>query len=91
MDQVKRKPDNEEKLINFIRNNKRKYTNRDAIMMLHGSSAFLPEKPDTLYCPEFGLLSSWYKEDIEEALENLIRSKKLVNPPKGLWKHRLSA
>ncbi|GEM_PF-3995200 len=84
-----KEPDGFRQIISFMRHHNRRFGRAEVIMALKGrrdievSDNFI----DTI--AEFGSMKDWLENDLEEALECMIKSGILIDSRKGLWKYRL--
>ncbi|MBN2535137.1 MAG: ATP-dependent DNA helicase RecQ [Spirochaetales bacterium] len=80
----------EEKIMSFIRKHKRRVSKRELIQILHGKPSYDVMKNNFDRYGGFGMLDDWQKEDIEEGIDSLLFSRKLVVPQKGFWKYKIT-
>jgi ATP-dependent DNA helicase RecQ len=86
-----RAPEGLPELLDFVRKNRRRFTVRDAWMVLTGKPGFDGTVRGLYRDPFFGALRGWEPEDCEEALQALVTGGILGLPDRGFWKHRLTA
>jgi ATP-dependent DNA helicase RecQ len=73
----------------FFRLHPRRFGLRQAVQILHGRMCHEVAVQDLDCVRGYGLLGGWEREEVEEALEDLLASGSLRLPARGLWKGRL--
>jgi ATP-dependent DNA helicase RecQ len=87
--EVMEKPDEEDKILAFLRRWSRRFTLRESIQVLKGENSCEAQEKSLYLVQGFGILSAWEKEDINEALYSLWEAKKITIPRRGFFKHRI--
>ncbi len=86
----KAEPEGRTEILSFVKSHARKFRLKETVDILKGAAGFRVARGFLDHIKGFGLLSSWEKEDIEEAVETLIAEGALHEPKRGPWKGRLS-
>jgi superfamily II DNA helicase RecQ len=85
------RPEGEAEILEFVAGNRRRFTRLQAVKLLRGGKSYEVVSGSLAACPDFGALSGWQEEEIEEALEALRRSAKIKVLKRGFWKERITA
>lgn len=76
-------------LMTFVRQNRRRFTLREARVILSGAENFEAKDRGLWRSPWFGRLSSWHGDDLDEAFADLMEARMIRLPEKGMFKDRL--
>lgn len=77
-------------IVEFVGRYPRRFTVREASLILEGSRVAQVSDALLWRFTGFGDLKGWNRDEIEEAIESLERQKIVVAPKRGFWKSRLS-
>ncbi|MBN2444709.1 MAG: RecQ family ATP-dependent DNA helicase [Spirochaetales bacterium] len=77
-------------VLDFIQKHKRRFTKRELIQLLHGKTTYDVIQKNLDRRKGFGLLHDWHREDIEEALDNVLEAGIIAIPRRGFWKNRVT-
>jgi ATP-dependent DNA helicase RecQ len=80
----------EQKIINFIGKNKRRFSLKLAVQILSGQKSYKTVKGKLNYYKGYGFLNGWCMEDIEEGINILLETGKLCIPKKGFFKYKIT-
>jgi ATP-dependent DNA helicase RecQ len=84
--QIVGSPEGERELLRLIRRRPFRFSIEDLAMIAGGRIDGRPRTRKNLVERDFGVLRHWRKEDIEEAIRNLIEGAKGAKPERGPWK-----
>lgn len=87
---VRSEPPGERELLAFVSANRRRHTVVEASMALGGGRSYEADRRGLTGRIGFGRLRDWHREEIEEAVENLLRRGALRVSRRGPWKGRLT-
>jgi hypothetical protein len=81
----------EEVIMKLILKNRRRYSKREAVLLL-GARLYQDTFARYLYRnPHFAALKDWEEEEIEEAIDSLLSLGRIRLPKRGFWKGKLTA
>ncbi|NOY08475.1 MAG: ATP-dependent DNA helicase RecQ, partial [Spirochaetes bacterium] len=84
-------PEGFNEIENFIAKHKRLFSLKTAVQVLKGTLSYATagDYPDRFR--EFGLLCNWSKNNLEEALQSMLQSRRFLMPKRGFFKYRLTS
>jgi ATP-dependent DNA helicase RecQ len=88
---VLERPEGEEQLLRVFNRHRRRFTVRQAVQLLRGARSYEVVRGSLTSYRDFGLLSAWQEEEIEEALETLRCRGAIRVLTRGPWKDRITA
>ncbi len=83
-------PAAERAITDFVSKHPRRYTRREAVLLLSGRRTLDARLRGLDTEPAFGRLASWEPADLQTAIETLERSRRIRTLHRGPWKHRLT-
>lgn len=87
---VLRQAEGVEQILDFVARSPRRFTMLQAVQVLRGAESYEVARSGLSSYYGFGLLSDWEGEEIEEALEALLRAGKIKVLKRGFWRQRIA-
>jgi ATP-dependent DNA helicase RecQ len=88
--QVQDQPEGAEKIVEVVSRHRRRFTVRQLVKLLLGTRSYTAVRQSLASYGDFGLLTGWEEEEIEEALESLRRIGAIRVLKRGPWKDRVT-
>jgi ATP-dependent DNA helicase RecQ len=87
---VLQRAEGEAEILDFVLRNRRRFTRLQAVKLLRGGKSYEAVTGGLAAFRDFGTLSGWQEEEIEEALEALLRRSMIKVLKRGFWKDRVT-
>jgi ATP-dependent DNA helicase RecQ len=83
-------PEGQRSILEVVSRLRRRFTLHQTVQLLRGAKSYEEMRAGLASYPVFGSLNGWQEEEIEEALDSLVKAGKMKVLTRGFWKHRVT-